>query len=475
MTEIIDVSFMLQNTLIGYYKTNHIIFDIILTFVIVAVCQKLRSMSLNLNIFQFLKFEKKIMSEYVIECSIMSGDIFGQSKAILIPFEFKALMYKIDNTKAKIKSVKQLDLRTNSSGRHYSYVINDKEHVRLTDNVWIKQINLIEKSNDNKVERESYNLYVFSYTLTFNELKDQIEKWVNEYDKYTKISSNTNELYYYSYFGIDINNKKHLLFDKSLFGSNKNFGNIFFEQKDELIERLNYFINNEKDYERLGTPHMFGLLLNGEPGCGKTSTIKAIANYTKRHIISVPLSRVTTCRELTKLFMDEFVSEKYIPIKSRIYVFEDIDCMCNIIIDRDQIVTENQDKNNNKILVSVNESKSNDDKAAEKDKLTLSFILNLIDGILEQPGRMIIITTNKPEKLDKALLRSGRMDMKLHFGKCSDKVTKEILQFVFEEEIKKDHIDLNKYNFQNDKFTPAEIFEFCYNLKNFNKVCKFIS
>ena len=62
-----------------------------------------------------------------------------------------------------------------------------------------------------------------------------------------------------------------------------------------------------------------------------------------------------------------------------------------------------------------------------------SIILNLIDGILEQPGRIMIVTTNKPEQLDAAFIRLGRIDMKIEFKKCTDKIIKEILYLYFKE------------------------------------------
>ena len=57
----------------------------------------------------------------------------------------------------------------------------------------------------------------------------------------------------------------------------KSFKNVFFTEKEEMIKKIQFFLNNESWYEEHGIPYMFGLLLHGEPGCGKTSTIKAIA------------------------------------------------------------------------------------------------------------------------------------------------------------------------------------------------------
>lgn len=471
MDSVSNISFMLQNTLIGYYKTGHIIVDMIIALLVVAFCQKIMSSGINIDSFiTFLKRKKRIKSEYVIEGRVKNGsEAFAAINSVTIPIEFKALMYKMHIMKAKIKSAKQYDRVTDvSSGKHYSYVINDIDDVQVTDDVWVKQMNRIERSNDNKIETESFSLHVFSYTLTFNELQNLIIEWVKEYDSYLRALNDNKKIYYYSYFGCDVTPKKNLIFDRSVFESNKTFDNVFFDQKEELIERLKFFTNGEREYKRLGTPYTLGFLFYGEPGCGKTSTIKAIANYTGRHVISIPLSRVETCREFSKIFMDEFLMDRYVPIKSRIYVFEDIDCMSNIVADRDQISTKIDERDSNKVVVCLKDGGKEGDNSNlnKKDLLTLSYVLNMIDGILEQPGRIIIMTTNKPDKMDKALLRPGRIDMKIHFSKCSSKTTRQIFEFFFRGCVEK--IKSDSYNFSENKFSPAEIFEICYNGKNIN-------
>jgi ATP-dependent 26S proteasome regulatory subunit len=54
-----------------------------------------------------------------------------------------------------------------------------------------------------------------------------------------------------------------------------------------------------------------------------------------------------------------------------------------------------------------------------KQNNNLSYLLNMLDGIHECSGRILIMTTNKLDVLDKALIRPGRIDIKLHFQKCS--------------------------------------------------------
>ena len=68
-----------------------------------------------------------------------------------------------------------------------------------------------------------------------------------------------------------------------------------------------------------------GLMFYGDLGCGKTSTIKAIANHTQQHIVSVPLNKIKTAKELLNVFYNVKRNYKDIPPNKRLYVQEDID------------------------------------------------------------------------------------------------------------------------------------------------------
>jgi mitochondrial chaperone BCS1 len=100
------------------------------------------------------------------------------------------------------------------------------------------------------------------------------------------------------------------------------------------------------------------------------------------------------------------------------------------------------------------------EKTTISDELTLSCILNTIDGILEQNGRILIITTNYKDKLDSALLRPGRIDMKINFTKCTDIMMRNIIENFYNKKLSKD------IKLIDDKYTPAEIVEKCFNNPN---------
>ena len=142
------------------------------------------------------------------------------------------------------------------------------------------------------------------------------------------------------------------------------------------------------------------MLLHGPPGTGKTSLIKAIAHATRRHVVNVPLSRVRTNQRLYDMLFDgrfETASETFeVPPDKCVFVMEDVDACSDVVLDRG--------------------GDRKDGKAPRGDELSLAGLLNALDGIVEAPGRIVVLTSNHPEKLDPALVRPGRVTMKLYLG-----------------------------------------------------------
>lgn len=64
---------------------------------------------------------------------------------------------------------------------------------------------------------------------------------------------------------------------------------------------------------------------------------------------------------------------------------------------------------------------------------TLSGLLNIVDGVAAHEGRILIMTTNAPEKLDNALLRPGRVDFQVEFGRAGALSLQEHFLLIFME------------------------------------------
>ncbi|AGE51373.1 AAA ATPase [Paramecium bursaria Chlorella virus CviKI] len=92
-------------------------------------------------------------------------------------------------------------------------------------------------------------------------------------------------------------------------------------------------------------------------------------------------------------------------------------------------------------------------KDEHPERLTLATLLNILDGVLECPGRILIVSSNHPEMLDPALIRPGRIDIMANFDRCTDRevvqITEGITETAFPENL--------KHHVPSDYYTPAEV------------------
>ena len=102
--------------------------------------------------------------------------------------------------------------------------------------------------------------------------------------------------------------------------------NCFFTDVDKIIKRIDFFINNKEWYQARGIPYQLGLLFYGPPGCGKTSTIKAIAQELQRHIVNInDIDKIKKVTDLKNIFYGDYINGQYIPTNKRIYVIDEFD------------------------------------------------------------------------------------------------------------------------------------------------------
>lgn len=146
-------------------------------------------------------------------------------------------------------------------------------------------------------------------------------------------------------------------------------------QMDRIIKYLTDFLEYKESYLKADIPFRTGILLHGEPGSGKSSTALAIANELGMNVFIIPI---------TALLNDESLSDCFgaIPPNS-IVVLEDID-IAKGVKDRDE----------------------DDGKG-----VTMQGMLNVLDGFQSPPGVITIMTTNRLDVLDPAIIRPGRVDL----------------------------------------------------------------
>lgn len=342
-------------------------------------------------------------------------------------------------------------------------------------------------NNNNKTTIKSINKKNFVIIFTtnknnINELYKFKKNCLKEYDLFIN-KKNDKEQNIYEYISSEKSeNNVETYFNKFVMEHNKDLEvNIFFEDKSKLINYIKPFVYDpfekynigEEKYKRSGFTFKAGLLFYGSPGCGKTSTIKAILKYTNRHGIIVNLSKVKTCQELETIFRKRNFHGKSLEGKQLCYILEDCDAFEDNIIHarkkEDDIKIPEQNNSGSELVQLVQlmgSGTSNVKFTSNNDNVNLSCFLNILDGIIELHGVMIIMTTNHPEKIDEALIRPGRFDFKYEFKKASRKIIKEMLQFKFE----LSNSEMDRYtelmNIKDEILSPAEIQSICFKNDN---------
>lgn len=165
--------------------------------------------------------------------------------------------------------------------------------------------------------------------------------------------------------------------------------------KRSIVNEIDRFTNSKDIYLKRGVPYRHGIMLDGPPGVGKTSLIFGLASHFDRPIHVVNASS-TTDSGLHQAFQ--------MAPENAFVVMEDVDT-ASATIDRDK-------KGDGKDIIAT---------------LTTSGLLNAIDGIAAKEGRVLFLTTNRPEVLDPALLRPGRIDSQYHLGPLDHDLAQEMV------------------------------------------------
>jgi chaperone BCS1 len=201
-----------------------------------------------------------------------------------------------------------------------------------------------------------------------------------------------------------------------------------FANEDEVKWKLENGINNK-----------ITIQLEGPPGTGKTTFVKTLASKLNKDIYILSLNEVSD-----KGLRDALNS---VP-DNAIVLMEDIDS-CS---------STKQRKVSRKETV-LQPVEGEQDNSSAMSLLSIQGILNALDGITSNSGRIVFTTTNHPENIDKAIMRKGRINHRFYFGSLDEEAIRKFLNRFF------DDIDFSTIIFKKDVI-PADLEAYILEYKN---------
>ncbi len=344
------------------------------------------------------------------------------------------------------ENTKYIDINTSD----FILIPKDKQKILLSEkyDLYLEVIydtqNEIKNEKNDSGNETTYSVKKYVYKLfipglnnmkKINTFLSEVEdEYIN--DKTTK----TKMIFEFQKTVVDDYNKTLIEFSEAPFHTNKSFDNIFFESKKEVLTYLEPFLNpNNKNHlinEKYGIPFKCVFMLHGPPGCGKSSLIKSTIKYTNRHCILVPWSKIKTCNDFVSLFRPIKINGKVYNQDELIIVFEDFDANNNDILKTrkdmnydilSEINVKDSVELNNKLEEMIKKNKM----TGTDDDLSLEYILNVLDGIVELNNIIVFFTTNVIETIDPALTRVGRIDKLINMDYLSSNMLEEILNYYY--------------------------------------------
>lgn len=238
---------------------------------------------------------------------------------------------------------------------------------------------------------------------------------------------------------------------------------IHFDEKTkaELVADIRNYLDpaTRRFYTQRGIPYRRGYLLHGPAGTGKTSLSLGLAGLFGLELYLLHVPSVRTDTDLERLFTT---------LPPRCFILlEDIDAVG--IKNRGNFNQDDQEGNEE------DEDEDEDDRShfGPRCHISLSGLLNVLDGVASQEGRIVLMTSNFAERLDRALVRPGRIDRMIFLGNISPRsaelMFKRMYEFdpsspsaqaiqaaIGEEELEKLALSFSS-RIDDNTFTPAQI------------------
>lgn len=284
--------------------------------------------------------------------------------------------------------IKKYDSKYNQRAKNDNgLLINNKFLISLPDKNTFAFVQIGGRNNgsiviyndrDNRADKDTtMTIYIFGkqYKKYMQELSDCIQR------------KNDTELYIYNIKGYSSDSKEDGIDSVGHIMHKRDIDSLYFNPgiKEEIFAHIDSFNENKGLYESRDLTYKTGILLHGEPGTGKTSLATALATKYGRNLIVLDLATFANLDIATLTSCINADSDKFIVL------LEDIDA----------------------IFPSLNRA---EDDLNEKERIVVNKMLQFLDSSSSPNDVIFLATTNHYEKLDKAILRDGRFDLKVEIS-----------------------------------------------------------
>ena len=228
---------------------------------------------------------------------VTTHGFWNHSTTAVTSDEFNALLaYLRVNCQSQARSFSQLmlhDVGTHASDDRSKsstlYVCNSAVPFSITPEITCSVCVRDEESEKTSIKTKKISISLMSSTNDVCSLIEFVDAMTKSYLDKCKAAQHLN-LYIYRLRMRAGDELSSAYWHEVKFQSTRTFNNIYFRGKQALIDKLVFFRDNEHWYKQHGLPWTLGIGLHGKPGTGKTSFVKALTNFFRRHVVELPLN-----------------------------------------------------------------------------------------------------------------------------------------------------------------------------------------